>query len=1147
MENFFMKKSTINSGIIIFMLFFLTRLTFSQGTYVLPGGSLSGSFGGWGGTGQFYNPTFNVNAPGGIDIIYYDIDLSQLNFDETSMLKGYAQPGISKTIAISGIDPANNSVWGVFHNQEIVSGTDWNGLPVSTLGPDGLPKTSDDTRHGSVQDWYKKGGAKTNGSGNDIAHNNESYVTPNPRYPGATPKTASELNTYDFRLRVLSTGGGNYTYEMWTRLHNAASNFEGCGYCATCGLYNHAISNCGEPGAWRAFENAGNTVFPITGFDFSSVYVFMKLGNGNNPSSQSLAWGKIEVTGTPTSAPSIVWVNQTYFAGGINDGHTWGFDAFASIQGGINGVATAGTVNVATGTYSENITINKPLTLNGANANIPCGILRVAESIIQPATSGVTPISLSGAGISDNVTINGFEITGNMSNNAIYCGGDGADNLTIKFNNIHDIGTGRGSGNVYAINYRVNNPSTSNINFTDNCITNIFNNTPTALGHSAAIWMGQSTANGLVSNVKIERNEISNVYSGTASKEASGIYIGVAWGVGTGGVNAPSIIDNSISNVNGAIAYGIQLSGKTPGAIVSGNIINNISGLPAGPTLAFGIAVPSTNTGSTTITINSNSITNAYYCIVNGTANNIAATCNWYGTKLLAGVTALINGPVTFVPFNNNGTDNSPAPGYQPVPNSCSPDLGPYKLYLSSSPTVLDSLVFPNTNWGVTSYEPDDWDFTAPVSFYIVPEVGSEFGASNITIQWDNTMFSFAGVDKSGGIYDSSAYQFIYDQLGIPNQVTINASRLDNQNFITTANQYIAKLNLNVLKIGFSPNNFTALDFRAFNGVGGWLTVDMNGCNAKLKSYLGDVASTSPDTTSSGDGLVNFDDLTIWSGSYWSGVGGFGMTNYKVKYDVGPTNTNTVYGMPTTDDKIQFEDLVIFSMSYGLSANHVYPKISIPQEPVELQLGEPIIVGNQTRIPLYVSGGVENLRAMSLTFAGQFGKLASVEKGSLLTEFTNPVMVMNKAEANNIYVDLAVFGAEETGICSEGEVLTLILEGNASIQLSSAELRNALNAPMAVKISGRGELLPKEYALIQNYPNPFNPVTTINYEIPMQSMVEINIYNALGEKVAVLVNEMKEAGRYNVEFNAAGYSSGIYIYQIKANEYVSVKKMILMK
>ncbi len=464
-----------------------------------------------------------------------------------------------------------------------------------------------------------------------------------------------------------------------------------------------------------------------------------------------------------------------------------------------------------------------------------------------------------------------------------------------------------------------------------------------------------------------------------------------------------------------------------------------------------------------------------------------------------------------------------------------------YDIYLSSSNSVAAGLIYPNTDWGITAYEPDDWDFTAPISFYIVPEVGSVFGASDITVQWDNTMFSYAGVENTG-IYSGH----FFDTLHTANQVVINASRLDNANFTILPGEYIAKLNLNFLKPGNGPVNFTSLDFRAFDGLGGQLGVYTIGNGGQVKSYLGDVASST--LTSTGDGLINFDDLGPWSVSYWSGVGGVGMANYKVKYDVGPTSTNNVYGIPAVDAKIQFEDLVIFSMSYGLSAGHVYPKIeAAPTEPVEIQLGEPIIVGNQTRIPLYVSGGVENLRAMSLTFAGQFGKLASVEKGSLLTEFTNPVMVMNKVEANNIYVDLAIFGAEETGICSEGEVLTLILEGNASIQLSSAEIRNALNAPMAVKISGRGELLPKEYALIQNYPNPFNPITTINYEIPMQSMVEINIYNALGEKVAVLVNEMKEAGRYNVEFNAAGYSSGIYIYQIKANEYVSVKKMILMK
>ncbi len=468
-----------------------------------------------------------------------------------------------------------------------------------------------------------------------------------------------------------------------------------------------------------------------------------------------------------------------------------------------------------------------------------------------------------------------------------------------------------------------------------------------------------------------------------------------------------------------------------------------------------------------------------------------------------------------------------------------------YDIYLSSGTSASAGLIYPNTDWSITSYEPDDWDFTAPISLYIVPEVGSEFGASDITIQWDNTMFSFDDVDESGGIYDGSAFQFFFSQLGTTDQVTINASRLDNQNFTIASDQYIAKLNLNLLKPGFGPVNFTALDFRAFDGNGGFEGVYVTGNNAAVKSYLGDVASSSVTTT--GDGLVDINDLNLWAGSYWSGVGPNNLDNYKVKYDVGPTTDNTVYGLPVPDQKIQFEDLVIFSMSYGLSADQVYPKISVPAEPVELQLGKPVISGNQTRIPLFVSGGVVNLRAMSLIFGGQFGKLVSVEKGAILNQFTNPVMLMNKTEDGQVYVDLAVMGAYETGICSEGEVLTLVFEGNAALNISSADLRNMLNKPMEINISAGKEVVPSEYALLQNYPNPFNPVTTINYEIPMQSMVEINIYNALGEKVAVLVNEMKEAGRYNVEFNAAGYSSGIYIYQIKANDYVSGKKMILMK
>ena len=124
-----------------------------------------------------------------------------------------------------------------------------------------------------------------------------------------------------------------------------------------------------------------------------------------------------------------------------------------------------------------------------------------------------------------------------------------------------------------------------------------------------------------------------------------------------------------------------------------------------------------------------------------------------------------------------------------------------YDVYLSSSTTAAAGFIYPNDSWGTTAYEPNDWDFTFPdvITLYIVPEVGSVFGASDITIQWDNTMFSYVGVDKTGGIYDNASSQFFTTQTG--NQVTINAGRFDNTNVTITAGQYIAKLNLNLIKV----------------------------------------------------------------------------------------------------------------------------------------------------------------------------------------------------------------------------------------------------------------------------------------------------------------------------------------------------------
>src|SRR3989339_873555 len=118
-----------------------------------------------------------------------------------------------------------------------------------------------------------------------------------------------------------------------------------------------------------------------------------------------------------------------------------------------------------------------------------------------------------------------------------------------------------------------------------------------------------------------------------------------------------------------------------------------------------------------------------------------------------------------------------------------------------------------------------------------------------------------------------------------------------------------------------------------------------------------------------------------------------------------------------------------------------------------------------------------------------------------------------------------------------------------------------------VIVTGVEEALqqPLTFKLEQNYPNPFNPTTKITYNIPSVTLrqaqsdmyVTLKVYGVLGNEIATLVDEEKEAGRYEVEFNAenltsgvstrGGYASGIYFYQLKAGEFVSTKKMILLR
>jgi hypothetical protein len=89
--------------------------------------------------------------------------------------------------------------------------------------------------------------------------------------------------------------------------------------------------------------------------------------------------------------------------------------------------------------------------------------------------------------------------------------------------------------------------------------------------------------------------------------------------------------------------------------------------------------------------------------------------------------------------------------------------------------------------------------------------------------------------------------------------------------------------------------------------------------------------------------------------------------------------------------------------------------------------------------------------------------------------------------------------------------------------------------------------IPAEFKLFQNYPNPFNPTTKIGYHIPMQSSVLLKVYDFTGREVQALVNEIKAAGSYSVDFNASALSSGVYFYKLETGSFTSTKKMTIIK
>ena len=205
--------------------------------------------------------------------------------------------------------------------------------------------------------------------------------------------------------------------------------------------------------------------------------------------------------------------------------------------------------------------------------------------------------------------------------------------------------------------------------------------------------------------------------------------------------------------------------------------------------------------------------------------------------------------------------------------------------------------------------------------------------------------------------------------------------------------------------------------------------------------------------------------------------------------------------------------------------------------------------GLNPEIIAYVSNKLIQLEALN---GGLFGLNIEFDKNQSMT-FNEPTTTLNALIASNITennVKVAIASSEEL----KGNFLTIPIESVVGDEVLTIDYF-INNTPGQLKVDLSGWLTtneslvnkPKSFELNQNYPNPFNPSTSIEYAVPVDAHITLEVFNALGQKVMELVNGRKSAGYHMETFDASGLSSGVYLYKLTAPSFTQTKKMLLIK
>jgi hypothetical protein len=312
--------------------------------------------------------------------------------------------------------------------------------------------------------------------------------------------------------------------------------------------------------------------------------------------------------------------------------------------------------------------------------------------------------------------------------------------------------------------------------------------------------------------------------------------------------------------------------------------------------------------------------------------------------------------------------------------------------------------------------------------------------------------------------------------------------------------------------------------------------------------------------------LFNTENSIFFGSNY------FGLTN-EIRYD---DLHNSYFQLFDFQNSLIAEGIVENFPSLFLDPNKYFLKtinnnFKIAGEPAELVSSQHFDLRNEDKNPPFISSlniideqGVPSRRFEKNSLVKLSFSANDIELNGFVIDSTEVLIrISGTSDWQNLLHNYILYD-ERIGYLYESDLTPYTNYDSASIDLKfiftdlSKNVTELLLQP-AIGIGKYGtitnvvpnfefqENAPQNFILYQNYPNPFNPTTTIKFALPIESKVKINVYNSLGQLVETLVDNEMESGYHEVNFDASRLASGIYLYQLQAGDYVTVKKMILIK